>query len=194
MILIEIAALALAIIAGVIVHELTHWLVALVLADQVSIDWRSVTVFSQLEDDAGRWRDYAIGWSPIFAGSTLGVAAWMLGSAPALSMDTASVYLAWMSYSFGGDIDDYLARTVGDKSDRPAPWDDVMDRKREAFETAAKLISTGVLAAGGWLLWPVWWWLALGVGIGVAGIGYYAIEIVAADPRSWDEVMHPRVD
>jgi hypothetical protein len=190
----RVAILSAAVIVGVVLHELTHWVVASVLATRVRVDWRSLTVLSELTSDAGRWRDFAIGWSPVFVGLTLGVGALILGSAPPVSMETASLYLAWMSYSFGGDLDDYLARTVGDGPAYDEPWAEAMARKRAAFTSMVKLVSTGVLAAGGWLIWPVWWWLALGGAIAAGGVGYFAAELVAADPRSWEEVMHPRED
>jgi len=190
----QIATLTAAVIVGVVLHELTHWIVASLLATRTRIDWRSLTVLSELATDAGRWRDYAIGWSPVLVGLTIGVGVQIFGSRPPVSLETASLYLAWMSYSFGGDLDDYLARTVADQPEYEEPWATAMARKREAFTTTTKLVSTGVLAAGGWLVWPVWYFLALGAGIIAAGLGYFVLELVAADPRDWSDMMHPRKD
>lgn len=186
--LVDAGLWALAILVAVVLHELTHAVVATVVAREVTIDWRSLTVLSRFREDDSRWRDFAVGLAPIIAGLTLGVTALLVGAQPPLSLETAGLYLAWGTYTLGGDLDDYLARVVETDPDWVAPWDDVIEQRKAAWREMTHLVSLGTVVAAVWLVLNIRLFLITGVGIAFGGFAHYLWRTVETDPRDYEEV------
>lgn len=186
--LLDAGVWALAILVAAVLHELTHVLIAGLVARDVQIDWRSLTVLSRFREDDGRWRDFAVGLGPIVAGLTLGVTSILVGAQPPLSMETAGLYLAWATYTIGGDLDDYLARVVETEPEWDEPWLEVIEQRKEAWREMTHLVSLGTVVAAVWLVLEIQIFLLAGVGIATAGFAHYLWRTVETDPRDYQEV------
>jgi len=186
--LLDAGVWAIGILAAAVLHELTHAGAATIVARQVRVDWRSLTVVSRFAEDDGRWRDYAVWPAPIIAGLTLGVVAILVDARPPISLETAGLYLAWATYTIGGDLEDYLSRTLGTEPDWEPPWDEVIEQRKEAWREMTHLVSLGTVVAAVWLVIEIQLFLVAGVGTAAAGWIHYLWRTVETDPRDYEDV------
>jgi hypothetical protein len=102
-----LAALFAAVLVGAVVaHELTHALVAAVVAERVRVDWRGLETVADYPATGVRWRSYAVAVAPLVVGVVAGVGALALAGVP----DTIVEYIytvGWGAYAVGGGVDEY---------------------------------------------------------------------------------------
>ena len=101
-----------AVVAAAVLHELTHVAAAAPVATRTRVEWRSMTVESDLPASLPRWVDRVISLAPLLAGASAALVVWAAGLVPAFNADTALLYAAWAVYTMGGSLDDYQATLV----------------------------------------------------------------------------------
>lgn len=155
-------------LAGSILHELTHALVARLFGADVEIDWLHLNVWYAVDESRSKLVDRVINLAPQIVGATVAGLYYLAMGLPPATVTGALAALAWTVYTLLGGVEDYsLQAAHGHES----WWD------RQTPETRKWALAVAVLLAGEVV------WLGLGdhpmTGVGRVA-GAFGVALVFA--------------
>lgn len=107
--------LMIAIVAGVVVHELLHAAVARALRAEVAINFRRAEMYYRFDRDVSNWHHRAVGLAPVTIGGIV-LGGWLIGRGSIANL--SELELAWLVFLivivFLGGREDYRLKPTVD--------------------------------------------------------------------------------